>query len=63
MIINFSIENWMSFKEPASFSTVATPKGKHVERLPEIPKYKMKILPVAVIYGEMLRGKQISLRL
>lgn len=57
MIINFSIENWMSFKEPASFSTVATRERQHVERLPEIPKYKMKILPVAVIYGGNASGK------
>lgn len=57
MIISFSIENWMSFKEPASFSMIATRERQHRHRLPEIPKYQMKILPIAVIYGGNASGK------
>lgn len=57
MIINFSIENWMSFKEQISFSMIASREQQHNERLPEIHKYKIKLLPVASIYGGNASGK------
>jgi len=57
MIIRFSVENWMSFKEPVFFSMIASRERQHNQRLPEIQKYKMKILPISVIYGGNASGK------
>ncbi|NLW08685.1 MAG: AAA family ATPase [Firmicutes bacterium] len=57
MIVSFSIENWMSFKDQATFSMIATRERQHKQRLAEIPKYRMKILPIAVIYGGNASGK------
>lgn len=57
MLINFSVENWMSFKEKAFFSMVASRERQHGERLSQIKKYKMRVLPTAVIYGGNASGK------
>lgn len=57
MIVNFSLENWMSFKEQISFSMVASREQQHSKRLPEIRKYRMKLLPIASIYGGNASGK------
>jgi AAA15 family ATPase/GTPase len=57
MIINFSIENWMSFRDRVSFSMVASPERQHSERLPSAGKYATRILPVAAIYGGNASGK------
>jgi len=34
MIIKFSIENWMSFRNPASFSMIASRERQHVKESP-----------------------------
>ena len=57
MLISFSVENWMSFKEKATLSMVASREKQHKERVPEFPKYRAKILPVAAIYGGNASGK------
>ncbi len=57
MLLSFTVENWMSFKERASFSMVATREKQHGERVPFVNKYKTKILPVAAIYGGNASGK------
>ncbi len=57
MLIRFSIKNWMSFKDEACFSMVASPERQHKERVPNLHKYKMKILPIAAIYGGNASGK------
>ncbi len=57
MIISFSIENWMSFRDPASFSMVASRERQHGDRIPRAEKYQMRILPVAAIYGANASGK------
>lgn len=57
MLIRFSLENWMSFKNRVSFSMIASRELQHKERLPELPKYKMRVLPIAAIYGGNASGK------
>lgn len=57
MIINFSVENWMSYRDEAHFSMVASREKQHMSRLPAIPKFRMKTLPIAAIYGGNASGK------
>ena len=57
MIISFSVENWMSFRDRVTFSMVASRERQHGERLPKLGKYNTRILPVAAIYGGNASGK------
>ncbi|MFZ4858546.1 MAG: AAA family ATPase [Desulfuromonadaceae bacterium] len=57
MIISFSVENWRSFREQSTLSMVAGREKQHSDRLPDIPGYGMKLLPVAAIYGGNASGK------
>ena len=57
MILSFSIENWMSFRDSVSFSMVASRERQHGDRVPKVPKYQTRILPVAAIYGGNASGK------
>lgn len=57
MIINFSVQNWMSFKDLATFSLVATKERQHGERVPKLKKFQTRVLPVASIYGGNASGK------
>jgi uncharacterized protein len=57
MIISFSIENWMSFRNKVKFSMIASTERQHVERVANVAKYKTKILPIAAIYGGNASGK------
>jgi len=57
MIVSFSIENWMSFRNLTSFSMVASRERQHGDRIPTVIKYKAKVLPIAAIYGGNASGK------
>lgn len=57
MILTFSIENWMSFRDKVTFSMVAGKKRRHGERVLKLNKYKARILPIAAIYGGNASGK------
>ncbi|MDP8246732.1 MAG: ATP/GTP-binding protein [Candidatus Tritonobacter lacicola] len=57
MIIKFTVENWMSFREPATFSMIASRERQHGERLAKVKKYQMRLLPVAAVYGGNASGK------
>lgn len=57
MLISFNIKNWMSFRDEASFSMVASKERQHGDRLPKIPKYQMRLLPVSALYGGNASGK------
>lgn len=57
MIINFSVKNWMSFRDEVSFSMVASKERQHRNRVPRIDKYKSSILPISAIYGGNASGK------
>jgi AAA15 family ATPase/GTPase len=57
MLITFTIENWMSFRESATFSMVASRERQHGDRISRVKKYQMRVLPVAAIYGGNASGK------
>lgn len=57
MIISFSIENWMSFRDKVTFSMVASKEKQHGERISTVYSYKSKVLPIAAIYGGNASGK------
>ncbi|MEI6242714.1 MAG: ATP-binding protein, partial [Chlamydiota bacterium] len=57
MLIRFSIENWMSFQNRASFSLIASRERQHRGHIPNIAKFKLGVLPVAAVYGGNASGK------
>jgi len=57
MIVSFSFENWMSFRDKTVISAVAGRQRMHSERVSRLKKYKMRILPVLAIYGGNASGK------
>lgn len=57
MIISVTVENWMSFKEPTTFNMTASRERQHGDRVPRIPKYQTRILPITAIYGGNASGK------
>jgi AAA15 family ATPase/GTPase len=57
MIISFSLENWMSFRDPVTFSMLATEERRHEARLPWLDTYRTKVLPIAAVYGGNASGK------
>ena len=57
MLVSFSLENWMSFRNQVTFSMVASRERQHRERVPKLGKYQTRVLPVAAIYGGNASGK------
>lgn len=57
MLVSFSLENWMSFREPVTFSMIASRERQHGDRVPRLGKYSTRVLPVAAIYGGNASGK------
>ncbi|OGR00106.1 MAG: abortive phage resistance protein [Deltaproteobacteria bacterium RIFOXYD12_FULL_50_9] len=57
MLISFSVENFLSFKDKATFSMVASREKQHQERLVSLQGQKLKLLPIAAIYGGNASGK------
>lgn len=57
MIIGFSVENWMSFRDRAAFSMIASRERQHGARVAKLGKYKTRVLPIAAIYGGNASGK------
>ncbi|MDR0415858.1 MAG: AAA family ATPase [Propionibacteriaceae bacterium] len=57
MLISLTIENWRSFRDPVSFSMVASREKQHGERLSRISRPRMRLLPVAAVYGGNASGK------
>ena len=57
MLIDFTLENWMSFRDPVTFSMIASRERQHGKRVPRVSKYQTRILPVAAIYGGNASGK------
>jgi uncharacterized protein len=56
MLISFSLQNWMSFKEKATLSMVASRQTTFSNRLARIGN-RNRILPIAAIYGGNASGK------
>ena len=57
MLLRFSVENWMSFRDEATLDMVATREEQHSNHVVPIAKYGLKLLPVAAIYGANASGK------
>jgi len=57
MLVSFSLENWMSFRKPVTFSMVASRERQHAYRVPMLSKYKVRVLPIAAVYGGNASGK------
>ena len=57
MLISFSLENWMSFRDKVTFSMVASRERQHGDRVPSLSKYQARVLPIAAIYGGNASGK------
>lgn len=57
MLINFSVENWMSFQSRTTLSMIASGERQHGERVPRLKKYNTRVLPTAAIYGGNASGK------
>ena len=57
MIISFSVENWMSFRDRTTLSMVATRERQHGERVARLDRYQMRVLPAMALYGANASGK------
>lgn len=57
MLIKVSIQNWMSFRDRVEFSMIATRERQHGERVAYVPSHRLKILPIALLYGGNASGK------
>ncbi len=57
MLVKFTVESWKSFRGPATLSMAATEEKRHSERLTEIDRSDLVLLPVAAIYGGNASGK------
>jgi len=57
MLLRFTLENWMSFRDQATLSMVASKERQHGHRVPRVAKYGMRVLPIASIYGGNASGK------
>jgi AAA15 family ATPase/GTPase len=57
LIINFSVDNFLSFDKNVTMSMVAGRERKHANRIPKIPSHSLRILPIAAIFGGNASGK------
>jgi len=57
MLIQCTVENWMSFRDKTIFSLIATREQQHGDRLAKLGKYRMRVLPSVALYGGNASGK------
>jgi AAA15 family ATPase/GTPase len=57
MLLRFSVENWMSFRDEATLDLVATREEQHSNHIATFERYDFRLLPVAAIYGANASGK------
>ena len=57
MLIEFELSNFLSYEEMATFSMVAGKERTNSETLASVPKFRLKLLPLAAIYGANASGK------
>jgi hypothetical protein len=57
MLLRFSVENWMSFRDKATLDMVATREKQHHGHITAIKGHNLNLLPVAAIYGANASGK------
>jgi AAA15 family ATPase/GTPase len=56
MILTFTLGNWMSFRDPVTFSMVGTAERQRAESVPRVEQSRTKTLPIAAIYGGNASG-------
>ena len=57
MLLSFTLENWMSFRDPVTFSLIASRERQHGHRISHLTRYKTRVLPISTIYGANASGK------
>lgn len=57
MLISFSVKNFLSFNQAEKLSMVATSERKEKATLTNLKKFRLKILPIAAMYGANASGK------
>jgi hypothetical protein len=58
MLLNFTMSNWMSYRDEASLNLASSKERQHAETLSSLPKFRSKkALPIAAIYGGNASGK------
>ena len=58
MLLNFTVENWMSYRDEATLGLTSSLERQHMETLSKVPGFRSKkALPVAAIYGGNASGK------
>ena len=57
MLLKFTVENWMSFRDETTIWMTTDDDLFLDKRVPRIPKYDWRVLPVASIFGGNASGK------
>ncbi|MEG1977108.1 MAG: ATP-binding protein [Citrobacter sp.] len=58
MLLNLTIDNWMSYHDEATLSLMSTLERQHLATLAKLPGFRSrKALPVASVYGGNASGK------
>jgi uncharacterized protein len=57
MLLRFSVQNWMSFRDEVTLSMIATRERQQPRHLSSVKPCDVNVLPIAVIYGANASGK------
>lgn len=57
MLVSFTIDNWMSFRDPVTLSLVAGDETQHRNHIPEIRDFETAVVPVCALLGANGSGK------
>ena len=57
MLLNFTVENWMSYRDQASLNMTASLELQHGRTLAKLPGFRSKkALPITAVYGKNASG-------
>lgn len=58
MLLNFTVANWMSYRDESSLSLMSTRERQHGDTRAKLPRFRSKkVLPIAAVYGGNASGK------
>ena len=58
MLLDFTVRNWMSFRDEADLNLMSSLERQHMGTLTKLPGFRSKkALPVAAVYGGNASGK------
>lgn len=57
MLLSISLKNWKSFEEKTTFTMEASKEQRHRDTLADFKKFRLKLLPIAAIFGSNASGK------